>query len=354
MAEFFQILNPDGQLADGSKEPDISGQKLLEAYRNAVLTRILDEKMIALHRQGRMGTYASCAGQEATQVGSALALGENDWLFPMYRDLGMMVQMGVKLGDLLNRLFGNADDLSLGRDLPNVFAWRKNRVFSVSVPIASQVCPGVGFALAAKLKHDPLVVLTSFGDGATSSSEFHTSMNFAGVYKAPIVFLCENNQYAISVPVSAQTASRTIAVKARAYGFDGIRVDGNDLLAVYSSVKSAIERARRGEGPTLIECYTYRLGPHSTSDDWKKYRSAQEVEDWRKKDPLLRLRRYLEENRKLWSQDDERELRSSLEAIINSEVQRAEAAPQPEVSSMFEDVFQDKTATLIEQSREEE
>ena len=298
-----------------------------------------------------MGTYVSCSGQEACQVGSMAALRDSDWVFPMYRDLGIMIQRGVPLDSLLGRLFGNAKDESLGRDLPNAYGWKKYRIFSLAAPIASHLQLAVGLAIAAKYRNDDSVTLSTFGDGASSSGEFHVSMNFAGVFKAQSVFLCENNQYAISVPVTSQTASESIAIKAGAYGFGGVRVDGNDLLAVYAGTKDAVDKARRGGGPTLLECVTYRLGAHSTSDDWKKYRSNDEVEEWRKKDPLIRLRLYLE-NRSSWSESEEAKLRKKLETVVSESISRAEKVPPPAVETMFEDVFAKIPASLKEQKEE--
>src|ERR1700730_8216944 len=228
-ADLLQVLKPDGALSS-KKEAGLSSDQVLAAYKMMMLARLLDEKLIALQRQGRMGTYVSSSGQEATQIGTVLALQDRDWIFPMYRDLGMVLQKGVPLDSLLNKLFGNAEDESLGRDLPNTFGWKKYRLFSLAAPIASHLQPSVGFAMAAKARREWIVALSTFGDGATSSGEFHSSMNFAGVFKAPAIFVCENNQYAISVPVSRQTVSETIAIKAIAYGFEGIRVDGNDLF----------------------------------------------------------------------------------------------------------------------------
>jgi pyruvate dehydrogenase E1 component alpha subunit len=346
-AEIFQILKPDGSLVS-SETPSLDNDQIISAYKNMVLTRILDEKLIALQRQGRMGTYVSCSGQEACQVGSMAALKDSDWVFPMYRDLGMMIQRGVPMDSLLDRLFGNGEDESLGRDLPNAFGWKKYRIFSLAAPIASHLQIAVGVAMAAKYRNDDAVTLSSFGDGGSSSGEFHVSMNFAGVFKAQTVFLCENNQYAISVPVTRQTASGSIAIKAEAYGFEGVRIDGNDFLAVYAATKEAVEKARHGDGPTLLECVTYRLGAHSTSDDWKKYRPTEEVEEWRKKDPLIRLKLYLE-NRSLWSESDEAKLRKQCESAIGEGISRAEKVPPPGVGTMFEDVFAKIPASLKEQ-----
>ena len=331
----LQLLSPNGILTG---EADITAERLLGAYKNMLLTRIIDDKMIALQRQGRMGTYVSCAGQEASQVGAVLALRETDWVFPMYRDLGIVIQRGVPLDSLMNRLFGNKDDESLGRDLPNAFGWRKYRLFTLAAPIASHVPLAVGFAMAARYRKDDAITLSTFGDGATSSGEFHVAMNFAGVYNAQTVFVCENNQYAISVPVSKQTASKTIAEKASAYGFEGIRVDGNDIFAVHRGVSQATERARKNGGPTLIECVTYRIGAHSTSDDWKKYRTNDEVEQWRKKDPLSRLKIYLTKTG-MWSEDADSKLAKDYERLVSEASLRAEKIAPPGVESMFTDVY---------------
>lgn len=330
----------------------IPSEELLAAYRSMVLTRILDEKLITLQRQGRMGTYVSCSGQEAAQVGSVMGLSRKDWIFPMYRDLGMAVQAGVPILTLLNRMFGNEDDELRGRDLPNLLGWRKHRIVSFAAPIACHLPLAVGFALAAKMKKEDLVTLSTFGEGATSSGEFHVAMNFAGVFKVPTIFVCENNQYAISVPVSMQTASETIAIKAQAYGFEGIRVDGNDLMAVYTTIKRATEKARRGEGPTLVECLTYRLGAHSTADDWKKYRSADEVELWRKRDPIQRLKLYLEKKRKIWSDDRDTKLRAEFESQINSGITASEKIGAPGIETLFEGIYSEIPWNLKEQFEE--
>ena len=349
--EMLQILDPSGRII--GKDPVIRTEVLLGAYRNMVLTRIFDEKLISLQRQGRMGTYVSCSGQEASQIGAVLALSKDkDWIFPMYRDMGMIIQAGVSIKQLANRMIGNAEDEALGRDLPNLFAWKSKKIVSFAAPIASHLPLATGFAMAARLKKDDLVTISTFGDGATSSGEFHVAMNFAGVYKAPTIFICENNQYAISVPVRQQTASESIAVKAHAYGFDGIKVDGNDIFAVYTAVRWAAEKARRGDGPTLIECVTYRLGAHSTADDWKKYRSTDEVETWRRKDPIPRLEEYLIRNREAWSEDKDAKLRSEIEVEIGQTISSSEKIPPPDPMTMFDDVYSSRSKNLEEQSKE--
>lgn len=346
----FQILDTNGKII--GPDPKISTELLLQAYRNMVLTRILDEKLISLQRQGRMGTYVSCSGQEASQIGAVMALSKEDWIFPMYRDMGMIIQAGVSLKQLVNRMLGNAEDEALGRDLPNLYAWEANKIVSFAAPIASHVPVAAGFAMAAKSRKENLVTIATFGDGATSSGEFHVAMNFAGVYKAPTIFICENNQYAISVPVSHQTASDSIAIKASAYGFEGLIVDGNDLFAVYATVKRAVEKARRGEGPTLIECMTYRLGSHSTADDWKKYRSGDEVESWKRRDPIPRLKEYLINDRKAWSEDEDSKLRLGIEAEISLAIGSAEKIPPPELKTLFTDAYASVPRNLEEQSKE--
>lgn len=347
----MQILKPDGVLVPGSKVP-LSAKKLVPPYRNMLLARVLDEKLVALQRQGRMGTYVSSSGQEACQIGSTLALRDTDWIFPMYRDLATMIQRGVPVEAIMNKMFGNAEDGNLGRDLPNSFGWRRERLFSLAAPIASHLQVAVGFAMAAAYRKDDAVTLSFFGDGATSSSEFHVALNFAGVYKVQTIFLCENNQYAISVPVTRQTASETIAGKAAAYGLEGVRVDGNDLLAVYQSTRNAAEKARSGAGSTLIECLTYRLGAHSTSDDWKKYRTTEEVEEWRKRDPLVRMRNYLTAEG-VWSESDEQKTRKELETQISAEISKGERIPPPPIESMFTDVYGEETPELRDEAKEE-
>jgi pyruvate dehydrogenase E1 component alpha subunit len=351
--ELHQILKPDGTLVQGMKIPDLTDSDLLQAYKTMQLVRALDDKLVSLQRQGRLGTYVSCAGQEASQLGAVMATNkEKDWIFPMYRDMGMIIQAGVSVPELVNRMLGNAKDLAKGRDLPNLFAWKEKRIVSFAAPIASQVALAVGFAMAAKSKKDDAITITSFGDGATSSSEFHVAMNFAGVFKAPTIFICENNQYAISVPVAKQTASKTIAVKARAYGFEGILVDGNDLLAVYSEIKKAVEKARSGEGPTLIECLTYRLAAHSTADDWKRYRESEEVKGWLSKDPITRLRRYLQDSKKVWSDKDEEQLKKEVDQEISNAIAESEKIPPPPVETLFEDVFEEMPASLKNSMKE--
>jgi pyruvate dehydrogenase E1 component alpha subunit len=348
----LQVVSPIGKL-NKNLEPKIQNDRLLHAYKIMTLTRFLDAKALNMQRQGKLSTYTSCAGHEATQVGSTFALddeGVRDWIFPMYRDLGVMLARGVSLQEVFDRFLGNSRDAMKGRDLPNLYSWKKYKVVSSAAPIASGIPVSVGFAMAARLKKDPVIAATYFGDGATSSGEFHVGLNFAGVYKAPCVFICENNQYAISVPLKGQTASKDIATKSVAYGIGGVKVDGNDLLAVYLAVSEAKKRALSGYGPTLIECVTYRLESHSTADDQKRYRDQQEVEEWKAKDPLKRFRAYLEE-KGLWNQNKEEALSEEIQNEIDGALREAERVEQPSPRSLITDVYETSPTNLQEQFR---
>jgi pyruvate dehydrogenase E1 component alpha subunit len=332
-------------------EPDIPKDELKRLYRVMVLTRNLDTRGLQLQRQGRIGFYIGCLGQEAAHIGSAYALKPEDWVFPAYREIGSMLLRGITLNQLLDQYFANAEDVQKGRQLTNLFGVKTANYVTGSAPIATQLPQAVGVALAAKIKGDPIVTLTYFGDGGTSENDFHTGMNFAGVYKTPTVFFCINNHWAISVPVERQTASETIAIKAQAYGFEGIRVDGNDILAVYRTTKDAVEKARKGGGPTLIEAVTYRMGAHSSSDDPKRYSSQQELEEWQKRDPLVRFRKYLEW-KGMWSEAEEKKTQDETNREIDEAVQHAEKLPKPALETLFTDVYAEMPWNLEEQLRE--
>jgi pyruvate dehydrogenase E1 component alpha subunit len=281
--EYLSILDESGEV-DASLEPKLDGDQLARMFRYMLATRRLDERMINLQRQGRIGTYGPSRGQEAAQVGTAMAIGPDDWTAQAFREMGMMLVRGW--GMHLPMFFwggyeeGNCPPEHVN-DLP------------IAVPVSSQTLHGVGIAWAMKIKGAETVCLTYLGDGGTSEGDFHEAMNFAGVYQLPLVFICQNNQFAISHPRRMQTRSKYLAQKAVAYGFNGIQVDGNDPLAVYAATSEAVAQARRGGGPTLIECVTYRLSVHTTADDPTKYRSEEEVRVWEKKEPLIRFRKYL-------------------------------------------------------------
>jgi pyruvate dehydrogenase E1 component alpha subunit len=346
----YTVLREDGT-ADPA-EVRLSKDELLRLYRWMVLNRQLDERMITLQRQGRIGFYIGSIGEEATILGSAAGMHEVDWIFPCYREHGAALLRGMPLVTFMCDLLGNAGDAMKGRQMPCHEAWAPGRFTSISSPIATQIPQAVGAAWAARIKREDMVAITYFGEGATSANDFHTGVNFAAVAKVPVVFVCRNNGWAISVPRERQTASETIAQKALAYGICGERVDGNDLIAVYNATRRARERAAAGEGPTLLECVTYRVEGHSTSDDPRAYRPAELVEPWRKKDPILRLRRFLAGQGFL---DDAAD--ASIQGEVREEILRAlkEAEafdPKPPVETLFQDVYAEPLWQQREQLQE--
>ncbi len=337
--DWLSILDPEGNV-DTNLEPDLDKETLKKFYRTMILTRMFDDKAVKLQRQGRMLTYGSSLGQEATAVGSAFAMKQEDWFFPAFREHGVQIARGIPL-KLLYIYWMGSEDANL--NLP-----QKN--FTVAIPVSTQVLHAVGAAWAAKIQKQSAAAVVYFGDGATSEGDFHEGMNFAGVFKTPTVFICQNNQYAISLPREKQTASKTLAQKALAYGFEGIQVDGNDVLAVYSETLAALDKARSGGGPTLIECFTYRMGAHTTSDDPTKYRQAAEVEEWKKKDPIKRLRIYLEK-KGIWNQGYEDTLIKEITEEIEKAVEEAESY-KPAVENMFRYVYAEMPRHLKEQMDE--
>lgn len=338
-------------VASESAPPALSAEQKLEIYRSMLRVRILDDRMMTLQRQGRIGFYGACPGQEAASIASAYALEKDDWVFQGLRESGVMLMRGFPLVPYLAQIFGNSGDLTKGRQMPSHPAARSVNQASWSSVIGTQIPHAVGAAWAAKLKGDPTVVMAYFGDGATSSADFHVALNFAGVFKVPVVFVCQNNHWSISVPTHRQTASETLAVKARAYGFPGIKIDGNDALEVYATAKEAVDRARAGGGPTLIEAETYRMGAHSSSDDPSRYRDPREVEEWKKRDPIDRMFAHLK-GEKLWDEARDQALRDSLLAEINEAIKTAEALPDPELKTLFEDVYAEMPWNLREQMAE--
>jgi pyruvate dehydrogenase E1 component alpha subunit len=283
--DYLSILDENNEL-DIELEPDIAKEVHLKMFRAVLLGRKFDERMLDLQRQGRIGTFPPIKGQEAAQIGAVALLRDSDWLAPSFRETAAEIMRGRSMESVLLYYNGYNEGTIIDnnqRDLP------------MAVPVASQLLHAVGLGLAVKYRKTDEVVMTFFGDGATSEGDFHEAMNCAAVYQCPVVFVCQNNQWAISVPLAQQTHSKTLAQKALAYGMPGIQVDGNDILAVYAATAEAVDRARSGGGPTLIECVTYRIMMHTTADDPKKYRSQQEVELWTKKDPLVRYQHYLRE-----------------------------------------------------------
>src|SRR5437899_9882931 len=331
--------------------PPIPREVLLRLYREMVRLCTLDERMMTLQRQGRVGFYGACTGQEAATLASAIAREASDWIFPALREGGAMLLRGFPLVPYLCQIFGNAGDETKGRQMPSHMASKSVNQVSWSSCIGTQLPQAVGAAMAARIKGDGTVIAAYMGDGATSEGDFHVAMNFAGVFKAPVVFVCQNNHWAISVPSSKQTASESIAVKASAYGFPGVKVDGNDAVAVYLAVKEAVDRARNGGGPTLVECETYRIGAHSSSDDPTRYRDEREVEAWKKRDPIDALRARLT-GWAMWSAREEDELRAQVLEQVNAAIAEAEKKPDPPRESLFEDVYANVPWSLREQREE--
>jgi pyruvate dehydrogenase E1 component alpha subunit len=335
-----QLLDDDGVLHDVEGFPlDLEEEELRQLYRHMVLTRRLDKQAINLQRQGQLGVYASCLGQEAAQVGSAWAAAAQDWIFPSYRELGAALVRGMDPAPLLHVFRGTwLGDWDL----------HETRFGLISIPIGTQALHAAGFAMAARFDESDLVVLSYFGDGATSEGDPHEAMNFAGVFAAPCVFIVQNNHYAISVPLSQQTSAPTIAHKAVGYGIPGLRCDGNDVLASCAVTKQAVARARRGEGPSLVEAVTYRMEGHTTADDPTRYRSEEELAEWQARDPVARFESFLEKEGLLDQAfreevDEEARTRASTlrEAIYD--------APHGDPQEVFEHVYVEPPASYAEQ-----
>ena len=339
--EYLQILDENGN-CDKKLMPKLSSKDIKDMYKAMVLTRIFDDKLLSLQRQGRVGTIAQVKGQEASNIGSAYALNKEDWIFPSFRETGSLILRGWP-PEMIILYFGGDER---GSKVPEGV-----NIFTIAIPVATQLPHAVGFAWGVKLKKDKKVVVTYFGDGSTSEGDFHESLNFAGVFKLPIVFICQNNQYAISVPREKQTAAETLAQKAIAYGFEGIQVDGNDVFAVYRATKEALQKARNGKGPTLIECVTYRMADHTTADDASKYRSKAEVEKWKKKDPIDRLRKYMEKN-KMWNKKEEEKLIEGLKKKVEDIVKKAESYSKVNPEDIFKYMYKEMPWNLKEQMEE--
>ncbi len=348
--DVVKAMRSDGTL-DPSNDPRISRELAVSLYEAMVRIRMLDERLVALQRQGRIGFHIGSYGEEAAILGSAAALRPNDWLFPCYREFGAALWRGMSLESYLNNMFGNANDPAKGRQMPDHYTCKAAKFTSISSPIGTQITQAVGFAWGAKSQKEDLVTLTYFGEGATSSNEFHNGMNFAAVFKTPTVMFCRNNGWAISVPSEKQTASATFAVKGVAYGMPSVRVDGNDIFAVIKVTRDAILRAAAGFGPTLIEALTYRMSGHSTSDDPKAYRPDDAVVEWGKRDPLMRFRKHLEMNG-LWNEAKQVELDARVDAEIRDAITVAEKVAPPALETMFEDVYESVPWHLREQCAE--
>ena len=306
--------------------PLMSDEQALDAWRTMVLARVADEWAVSLNRQGRMPTYALNKGQEANSVGALMAVRPDDWFVPAFRELGGMLVRGVSLKQYYLYWYGN--------EWANHLPAEKYHMLPISVPVGSQMLHGVGLAWAERYRGTDRIAITFMGEGASSEGDFHEACNLAGVWKAGVIIYAQNNQYSISLPWAKQSASRTLAEKAFAYGFEGVRVDGNDIFAVYAVTRMAAERARAGGGPTLIEGLTYRLGAHTTSDDPSRYRSDEEVHQWEARDPLLRLEMYLV-RKGLIRDDDAAKAREQSLATAQAAFEETEQAPDTTLEDTF-------------------
>lgn len=337
----LDVLDEKGN-ADESLMPPLSDEQIKKMYELLVLSRTFDQRALNLQREGRLGTYASILGQEASQIGSAFALEKSDWIFPSFRDMGVYITMGYPLHMLFQYWSGDERGVKCPDDL---------NIFPVCVPVGTQLPHAVGAAMGMKYRGDKKAVAAYFGDGGTSEGDFHEGMNFAGVFKLPVVFICQNNHWAISVPREKQTASKTLAQKAFAYGFEGIQVDGNDIFAVYRAASEAVRKAKDGNGPTFIECFTYRMSDHTTADDAGRYRSNEEVDAWKAKDPILRLKLFMEK-KGLWTEKYQKEVEDESKAMVDEAVKREEAIEHPEPKDMFTFTYEKLTQRQMRQMKE--
>jgi pyruvate dehydrogenase E1 component alpha subunit len=336
--KYLQVMDENGNV-DSKLMPNISQSQIKKMYNFMVLARVFDDKALKLQRQGRMGTYAPMKGQEASQIGSIMCVKDEDMVFPAFREGGAYMARGMP-PELIYQYWAGDER---GSKMPTGV-----NMFPVSITVGAHMVHAVGAAMAYKIQKKKSVALTYFGDGATSEGDFHEAMNFAGVFQAPVVLICQNNQWAISLPVAEQTASKTLAQKAIAYGIEGVKVDGNDIFAIYKVTKDAIDKARSGKGPTLIESFTYRLADHTTSDDAKKYRKEAEVKGWEKKDPILRLEKYMTAKKMLDAAEKEK-IWKDAKARIAKAVETFEGIPGYEPEYIFDFMYAELTPELKEQ-----
>ena len=336
----LQILNEEGEVVNKSAMPDLSDEQLQELMRRMVYTRILDQRSISLNRQGRLGFYAPTAGQEASQLASQFALEKEDFILPGYRDVPQMIWHGLPLTQAFLFSRGHFAGNQIPADV---------NVISPQIIIGAQYIQCAGVALGMKKNGAKSVAITYTGDGGASQGDFYEGINFAGAFKAPAIFIVQNNRFAISTPVEKQSAAKTIAQKAVAAGIPGIQVDGMDPLAVYAAVKEARERAINGEGPTLIETLTYRYGPHTMAgDDPTRYRTADLDNEWEKKDPLVRLRKFLE-GKGLWSEEKENEVIEQAKEDIKVAIKEADNTPKQKVTDLIMNMYEELPYNLEEQ-----
>ena len=334
----IRLISDSGEWM-GLFELDLDDAQLKRMYKDMLTGRLLDEQLSRLQRMGKLSFVAPSAGHEAAQVAMAHAvIPKKDWLFPYYRDTSLMLALGIPAIEFFGQYLATQADPNRGRQMPTHIGSKLYNLFTITSAIATHIPPAVGAALSMKLRGTGEVAITSFGDGATSEGDFHSAINFAGAQGAPIVFVCENNRLAISVDFHKQTGSETVATKAHAYGMPGYYVDGMDVLACYYVMKEAVEQARSGVGPALVETLVYRFGSHSSADDDSRYRPQEEIEAWKKRGPLVTMRRFLA-NRGLWNEAEDAELQKTIKAELSAAVKEAEAAGKVPLEWMFEDVY---------------
>jgi pyruvate dehydrogenase E1 component alpha subunit/2-oxoisovalerate dehydrogenase E1 component alpha subunit len=346
----FRLVDEDGSAAPGASFDWLSAELGRRLYRGMLTIRIMDERLMALQRQGRISFYGEALGQEAAVIGSAAALEPQDWVVPALREAGAGIYRGLPMDQYVAQIFGNTADLTRGRQMPCHPCHRASHYVVMSSCVGTQIPHAVGIAMAMKLSGaEGEVCMGYMGDGATSESDFHAAMNFAGVTRAPVVLVCQNNQWAISTPGSRQTAAPTIAIKGIGYGIESLRVDGNDVCAVYLAARYATDKARRGDGPTFLELVTYRVGAHTSSDDPSRYRDESVTRVWReRRDPLPRMEA-LGRSRGFLAAGEAAEMAAGIEREVREAIAAQESIPPPPLETLIEDVFEEPTWLLREQ-----
>lgn len=342
--KIFRLMDNNGKLKKSKWTPELSDQDLVKAYKDMLFARTADLQIVSYQRQGRIYTYPPNLGQEAIHAAAGNIIRKEDWLVPAFREMGVYLAKGMSLLEIFLYYMGNED----GSMMKNA-----DKVLPLSVPIASQLLHASGIGYEINYNDKKEVVYTFVGDGGTSEGDFHEALNFAGVWKAPVIFIVQNNQYGISTPFNMQTASDGIAIKSEAYGIKGIQVDGNDYFAMYAAVQAAHEATLNGEGPVLIEAVTYRKGAHTTSDDPTKYRTKEEEQKWEKTDPLARLKAHLM-SKGLWTNAEEEKLVKEYKKEVDRQFEEAENYPDYPINQVFDNLYADKPQDLVDQQMEYE
>jgi 2-oxoisovalerate dehydrogenase E1 component alpha subunit len=344
----LKILKQDGSIYKNSDMPEIDQASATKIYKALAFHRVLDERMVASQRQGRLSFYVSALGEEAASIGGAAALKPQDMIMTQYREQGALIYRGFSLHNFMNQMFSNKDDLGKGRQMPIHYGSNELNYMTISSPLATQIPQATGYAYGQKLQGLDAVTICFFGEGAASEGDFHAGLNMAAVHKAPVIFFCRNNGYAISTPSDEQFVGNGIASRGVGYGIKTLRVDGNDILAVLKATQTARKYALEMNEPVLIEAMTYRLGAHSTSDDPSAYRTKEEEAIWQENDPIARMKNYLLDN-KWWDEAQETVLFEQLRTDILAAVKVAEVIDKPNIDSMITDVYDAAPASLNSQ-----